>query len=548
VSPDGRTVVFSSDRDGKTRIWLKQIEGGGEAPLTSGSADILPRFAPNGASILFIRTDGVRASLYRSAIVGGEAHKILDGAEEADWSPDGSRLVIVRQEGVGATTALSIADASGTGERTLARFPGRQFFHPRWSPDGSRIAAVESASGGAPKSLVIVDAVTGKVKELRLPGQPGLVSSAVWNAGGREVVYSRSESVAAVVVGSAAEILAQDVESGKIRSLAWSQESSEIVEIAGDGTLVLEAHSVRENLREVSLSGEAGAPSPPARWLTEGSATDRQPAYSPDGKWVVFSSSRGGNLDLWKVSTENGEMRQLTDDAAQDWDPAFSRDGRHLIWSSNRTGAFELWMADADGSAAHSVTHDRLDAENPTETADGRWIVYLQGSGPKPGIWKVHPDGTGMQFLFPGGSIPEVSPDGKRVMFIQSPSMSEQDVVTVQTEDGRLDGFRLQLAQGGFSLSRIAVGRGRWMPDGRSVLVVSRDGKGWLGIEAFPFGAGVPLSAGWWAVPGFDSSTAIETFGISPDGKKVVVAAVATSNSLVTAANVPGIRRPVASR
>jgi serine/threonine protein kinase len=547
VSPDGRTVAFSSDRDGRTRIWIKQLEGGGEAPLTSGSADMLPRFSPNGASILFIRTDGSRSALYRSSVVGGEEHKLVDGAEEADWSPDGSHIVIVRRGAESFSTAFSVSDASGSGEHALARVPGRQFYHPRWSPDGRRIVAVESASGGAPKSLAVVDAGTGKLREIRLPGYPGLVSAAAWTADGHEVVYSRAESVAAVVVGSASEIVAHNVDTGQIRPLAWSQESNEIVEILSDGNLVFDTHAVRENLREVALAGSTSSPAS-GRWLTEGEATDRQPAYSPDGKWIVFSSSRGGNLDLWKVSTETGEMRQLTDDAAQDWDPAFSRDGRRLIWSSNRTGAFEIWTADADGSAAHAVTHDRLDSENPTETADGRWIVFMQGAGPKFGIWRIRPDGTGGQFLFGDATIPEVSPDGERALSILSPSISEMAVTTIRTSDGKPDGFRIELPQGGLSLSRIVIGRGRWMPDGKSVLVVNRDAKGKYGIQAYPFAVGVAPGSGSWVVPGFDSSFAIETFGISPDGKKVVVAGVAISNSLMTAAHVPGVRRPAAGR
>ena len=67
--------------------------------------------------------------------------------------------------------------------------------------------------------------------------------------------------------------------------------------------------------------------------LTQGRQADRQPVYSPDGRWILFTSDRSGNLDLWMVSTTTGELRQITDDAADDWDPAFGPDG-HLYWSS----------------------------------------------------------------------------------------------------------------------------------------------------------------------------------------------------------------------
>jgi eukaryotic-like serine/threonine-protein kinase len=57
VSPDGRILAFSSDRDGTPKIWLKQLDGGGEVALTSGPDDN-PRFSPDGTSLLFARTDG----------------------------------------------------------------------------------------------------------------------------------------------------------------------------------------------------------------------------------------------------------------------------------------------------------------------------------------------------------------------------------------------------------------------------------------------------------------------------------------------------------
>ncbi|HEY1336176.1 MAG TPA: protein kinase, partial [Bryobacteraceae bacterium] len=98
VSPDGYTVAFSSDRDDRQRIWLKQLPAGAEVALTAGPDDF-PRFSPEGTRILFVRNEGVRTSLYKTAILGGEPRKLIDDVAYADWAPDGRRIVFLRYRG-----------------------------------------------------------------------------------------------------------------------------------------------------------------------------------------------------------------------------------------------------------------------------------------------------------------------------------------------------------------------------------------------------------------------------------------------------------------
>ena len=118
ASPDGRLVAFSSTRDGVSRIWIKQLQGGGEAPLTAGP-DRFPRFSPDGASVLFIRTEGTRRSAYRIGLVGGEPRQLAEDAYLADWLPDGTQVAFLRMR------RATPADASAAAPRSLS---GR---HPR---------------------------------------------------------------------------------------------------------------------------------------------------------------------------------------------------------------------------------------------------------------------------------------------------------------------------------------------------------------------------------------------------------------------------------
>jgi eukaryotic-like serine/threonine-protein kinase len=542
VSPDGRTIAFSSDRDGQPRIWLKQLAGGGEAALTSGPDD-LPRFSPDGSMLLFARRESAHPSLYRTGIVGGEARKLIEDAAEGDWSPDGKQIVVLRwrSEGGLADSSLAIAPADGGEPREVVRIPGHQLIHPRWSPDGETIATTEIGAGGASKFLYLIDVRTRKFR--LLPQGAGLVSAPAWSGDGGNLVSSLSESVVANVTSSAGRVVRQNIRSGRMETLFWSPTNSDVLDVLGSGRLVFDGRSQRENLQELPLAaGKAVAPS--GHWLTQGNSTDRQPAYTPEGDWVAFSSTRSGNLDLWEVSTKTGAVRRLTDDEAEDWDPAFTRDGKKLVWSSNRSGAFEIWIAESDGSGARQLTKDSQDAENPTATPDGSWIVFNQGTGPSIGVWKIHPDGSGAKKLVAGNTVlPEVSPDGQYVSYRMNLRTDLTAIRVARVSDGLAAPFEAQVeVRSGFSAN--SVGRSRWMPDGRALVFVGQDEKGAYGLYAQDFVPGQDTSRTRHRLVGFEPGTATESFGISRDGSRITIAGWEQVFSLMMAERVPGVSPP----
>jgi WD40 repeat protein len=194
-------------------------------------------------------------------------------------------------------------------------------------------------------------------------------------------LYFQAESASANAAGATAALFRQSVKTVKFQKLLWSPSHCAIIDMLPSGKLLLDSRSSRQNLKELPLVANGAA-----RSLTLGNSSDRQPVYSPDGRQIVFSSNRSGNLDLWSVSRETGIVRRLTDDLADDWDPGFSPDGRKLIWSSTRSGNLEIWIANADGTAPRQLTRDGFAAENPTMTQDGRWIVYDSSAPRKAGV------------------------------------------------------------------------------------------------------------------------------------------------------------------
>ena len=102
------------------------------------------------------------------------------------------------------------------------------------------------------------------------------------------------------------------------------------------------------------------------------------PRYSPDGRTVAFSRwTRGGHRDLWTVHRETGALTQLTDDRALDTSPCFSPDGRWLLWSSDRTGVANVYARELATGQVRQVTNTVLGALQPAVSPDGRTLVYV---------------------------------------------------------------------------------------------------------------------------------------------------------------------------
>jgi Tol biopolymer transport system component len=551
VSRDGKLIAFSSSRDGVQRIWLKQVAGGGEVALTAGLDDF-PRFMADGASVLYIHTDPDRvlpASLWRIAVVGGEPRRLVDDVTSADVSPDGSKLAFIRpmQENGVARGALFVSAADGSNPRELTRSDIGAAL-PRWSPDGKSIAMVITRGGRVAQAAVVVDAATGKAKELKSPATAGEVSSVVWTADGRDVIYVRAQSVEAVV-GSAAHVIRHDVRTDEYETVGWTSHNGLVLDALKDGTLVLDVRSPRDNLRDVAVNAvvNTAAPAPHERWLTRGNSSDRQPAYTPDGKTVIFSSNRSGNLDLWTIATDGGTVRRITDDGAEDWDPAFTPDGKKVVWSSGRSGNLEIWIANADGSGARQISHDGVDAENPTATADGQWIVYASFNPAKTGIWKVRPDGTqATRIVNARSSVPEVSPDGQYVSFLFDGRTPRAVVRIARISDGKDMGYAIPVPV--IRRSSAILGRTRWTPDGKSIAFLAQNDEGVNGVFLQDFVPGSDTSATRRPFGGFDHERATESFGISPDGTILTVAGWEQLFSLFSIEGVPGVSRHIAQK
>jgi hypothetical protein len=186
--------------------------------------------------------------------------------------------------------------------------------------------------------------------------------------------------------------------------------------------------------------------------LIGGEGYDAEPTASPDGKYIVFTSTRSGDLELWRYTMATGELLQLTNTLGYDGGAYFSRDARKLVWRASRPAgedadtyrdllaqglveptALNVFTADADGKNVTQVTD--LPGANwaPFFHPRGDRIVFcsnhhtLDQGGRIFDIFMIGTDGAGLEQITHSGTFdafPMFSYDGKRLVFASNRNAS----------------------------------------------------------------------------------------------------------------------------
>jgi TolB protein len=182
----------------------------------------------------------------------------------------------------------------------------------------------------------------------------------------------------------------------------------------------------------------------PAEGGTPKRITANAPSYlhgwSLDGKTLVFTGQRNGELDIYKISADGGDEIRLTDAKGVDDGPEFSPDGQWIYFNSARTGRMQIWRMRPDGSNQEQLTNDEFNNWFPHPAPDGKSMVILSfGQDVEPGdhpfyrhvyIRLLKPDGSSprvLAYLFGGQgtiNVPSWSPDGKRIAFVSNSQLT----------------------------------------------------------------------------------------------------------------------------
>jgi Tol biopolymer transport system component len=206
--------------------------------------------------------------------------------------------------------------------------------------------------------------------------------------------------------------------------------------------------------------------------LTTDPAADGDPAWSPDGQKIAFTSSRAGNAnDVYVMSADGSGQTRLTTDPAADGDPAWSPDGQKIAFTSSLAGnANDVYVMSADGSSQTRLTTDAAGDVAPAWSPDGQKIAFVSYRNGNVDVYVMKVDGSGQTRLTtdPADDIwPAWSPDGNRITF-------------ASVRDGNYEVYAMSAdGSGQTRLTSHAASDGvsAWSPDGQKIVFESlRDG------------------------------------------------------------------------
>jgi len=156
------------------------------------------------------------------------------------------------------------------------------------------------------------------------------------------------------------------------------------------------------------------------RRLTSSEASDEDPAWSPDGNTIAFTTDRDGNREIYLITADGSNAARLTNNIAADYEPAWSRDGNKIAFVSERTGNPEIFSMDANGSNVRRLTTGSAHVADPEWSPDGR-IAFASDRDGQWDIYIMNADGSETARLTTsGGEHPAWSPDGTTLAYSAS--------------------------------------------------------------------------------------------------------------------------------
>jgi Tol biopolymer transport system component len=353
-APDGKHLLFSSDRSGSTDMWLIALADG-KAPgdpelVKKGFTDSALGFTRTGAFYYAVANTARDVHIAELDPVSGRvvtppqpvSSRWVGITRNPDWSPDGRFLAYVRSRTPNDSVIVIRSTSTGE-ERDLQVGETRIGLGLRWAPDGNAIV-VPGFEPGKGWNLMRVDVQTGQATSLMpLPVAFGSFPRFDLSPDGRTIFYVK---FLPVPNANQSQLLARDLQSARETEII-QKPGLNWVSVSPDGQrLVIGAQEDRSLVLRI-LPATGGEARELVRIDAEEANGRVWPSWTPDGRHVVFVKGQRGrptrNVQVWRVAAEGGEPQRLGLTVDELWWLRVHPDGRRVAIGTWKTNT-EIWV------------------------------------------------------------------------------------------------------------------------------------------------------------------------------------------------------------
>jgi Tol biopolymer transport system component len=354
LSPDGTMVAFASRAAGSWDIYSQRVGGRNRALIVGDPErdEAGPAYSPDGTQIAFYEADR-DGGIFIAGATGESIRRVSDIGFHPAWSPDGARIAFTTEEIFDPYSRQGVSRlwvvASGGGDaRAVTETDAAQ---PSYSPSGKRIAYW--ANIGGRRDIYSIDAAGGT--PVALTDDADVDFSPVWSHDGRHIIFASDR-------GGSINLwqIPVDEQTGRATGrpaplTSGVQAATEFASISRSG----ERFAFRSRVSSVNPHAIAFDPVT----LRAGAVTMLDSAnsilipsgVSPDGRQLVLYNQGARQEDVFITGFDRFAPRRITDDAARDRAPTWTPDGRAILFYSTRGGKWEIWSVNADGGGARKL-------------------------------------------------------------------------------------------------------------------------------------------------------------------------------------------------
>jgi Tol biopolymer transport system component/tRNA A-37 threonylcarbamoyl transferase component Bud32 len=458
LSPDGNYVAYTwtGPKQDNPDVYVQMIGSSSPLRLTTDShGDLNPVWSPDGRWIAFLRVQsfGLLPQVGTSELrlippLGGPERKLAEiqlrhpyvPAPWLAWCPDSQCLVVTDSPGEGKPDALFVVSL-GTGQRRQLTNPHPPLLsdsNPAISSDGrSLVFRRESAvEAGELYWLPLGKGVTasGEAKSLTLPSLNA--SHPTWMPDGKEILFSAKETLWRMAVSG------RNLGDSPPARLPYVGEDGLMPVVSrpqpGRPARLVYARSFSDwNIWRVETSAPGAPASSPPIVAISSTRLDNIPQFSPDGRRVVFQSTRSGDSEIWLADPDGSNATQLTS-MGQCLAPRWSPDGRLIVFESNLEGRFGIYLISVEGGKPRRLTTHPANYAAGSFSRNSQWIYFSSDRTGEYQVWKMPASGgEEVQVTRNGGFVALESLDGAYIYYTASMGTKPSSLWRLPTSNGQ---------------------------------------------------------------------------------------------------------------